>query len=209
MRSACASFLSCSYEDVRAAQLEPLRGSFLPSLVQQPLFSPPSTRRPWAISKVFWIRTEGGSSLSQTVRELEIGSVRFATPGHGRARIGSRRRSRPPRSVKGRLFRLQRRMRPIGAGCRRPIWWHRGTSPRIRKVDGRRSEGGGDAQKVIGRCLPPTSRCRVFRAPGDKRLKSTSEGVLATVRRWAAGTEGGAKAPACDVRANFIEGVMA
>jgi hypothetical protein len=81
--------------------------------------------------------------------------------------------------------------------------------PRIRKVDGRRSEGGGDARKVIGRCLPPASRHREFRAPDDKRLKSTSEGVAAAVGRWPAGTEGGAKAPACDGRPNFIEGEMA
>src|SRR6266571_8943337 len=81
-------------------------------------------------------------------------------------------------------------------------------SPRIRKVDGRRSEGGGDTRKVVGRCLPSASRNRELRALDDRRLKSTSEGVLATVRRWAAGTEGGAKAPACDRRANFIEGVM-
>ena len=85
----------------------------------------------------------------------------------------------------------------------------RGPSLRIRKVDGRRSEGVGDARKVIGRCLPSASIHREFRAPGDKRLKPTSEGVPAAVGRWAAGTEGGAKAPACDGKANFIEGVMA
>ena len=89
------------------------------------------------------------------------------------------------------------------------LWPRLEASSRIRKVDGRRSEGVGDARKVIGRCLPPASRHREFRAPGDKRLKSTSEGVLAAVGRWAAGTEGGAKAPACDGKANFIEGVMA
>jgi hypothetical protein len=93
------------------------------------------------------------------------------------------------------------RLGPAGATTR--------TRPRIRKVDGRRSEGVGDARKVIGRCLPPASRHREFRAPGDKRLKPTSEGVPKAVGRWAAGTEGGAKAPACDGKANFIEGVMA
>jgi len=85
------------------------------------------------------------------------------------------------------------------------LFWPRlEASPRIQKVDGRRTEGVGDARKVIGRCLPAASRHREFRAPADKRLKSTSQGVPATVGRWAAGTEGGAKAPACDGKANFI-----
>src|SRR5712692_8390242 len=75
-----------------------------------------------------------------------------------------------------------------------------------RKAFGRRSEGVGDARKVIGRCLPPASRQRKFRAPGDKRPKPTSEGVPKAVGRWAAGTEGGAKAPACDGGANFHRG---
>ena len=88
-------------------------------------------------------------------------------------------------------------------------WPRLEASSRIRKADGRRSEGVGDARKVIGRCLPPASRHLEFRGPGDKRLKPTSEGVPAAVGRWAAGTEGGAKAPACDGGANFIEGVMA
>ncbi len=99
------------------------------------------------------------------------------------------------------------------SACRRPefclSWPCLEASPRIRKVDGRRSEGVGDARKVIGRCLPPASHRREYRAIDDKRLKSTSEGVPATVRRWLAGTEGGAKAPACDGKANFMEGVMA
>ena len=103
--------------------------------------------------------------------------------------------------------------RRFASACRRPefclSWTCLEASPRIRNVDGRRSEGVGDARKVIGRCLPPASRHREFRAPGDKRLKSTPEGVPKAVGRWAAGTEGGAKAPACDGKANFIEGVMA
>ncbi len=108
------------------------------------------------------------------------------------------------RKVDGRLF---------VSACRRPefclSWTCLEASPRIRKADGRRSEGVGDARKVIGRCLPAASRCREFRALDDKRLKSTPEGVPKAVGRWAAGTEGGAKAPACDGGANFIEGVMA
>ncbi len=99
------------------------------------------------------------------------------------------------------------------SACRRPrlclSWTCLEASPRIRKVNGRRSEGGCDPRKVIGRCLPPASRHREFRASDDKRHKSTSEGVPKAVGRWTAGTEGGAKAPACDGKANFIEGVMA
>lgn len=99
---------------------------------------------------------------------------------------------------------------PVGFGpSGRPCRHAPGCRRRIRKADGRRSEGVGDARKVIGRCLPPASYRREFRTIDDQRLKSTSEGVPATVRRWPAGTEGGAKAPACDGRANFIEGVMA
>ena len=83
------------------------------------------------------------------------------------------------------------------------------TRPRTRKVDGRRSEGVCGGRKVIGRCLPHATRRREFRARPTNSSKPASEGVPATVGRWAAGTEGGAKAPACDGKANFIEGVMA
>src|SRR5438093_1129291 len=109
-------------------------------------------------------------------------------------------RSLPTRELEGRADRV--------AVCQLSETWP-GPAWRHLLEYGRRTEGGGDARKVIRRCLPPASHRREFRAIDDQRLKSTSEGVPATVRRWPAGTEGGAKAPACDGKANFIEGVIA
>jgi hypothetical protein len=63
-----------------------------------------------------------------------------------------------------------------------------------RKAFGRRWRRTEGDRKVFA-AGEPASRTQ---SPGDKRLKPTAEGVPKAVGRWAAGTEGGAKAPACD-----------